>query len=310
MRKKTKLLSMAMLSATLSIAQNFTSVYNFTDVTNSSGLMDPTPPPLVENVFFGNFSAVGTSKNSNAGGRFSLTDWSVGAIDADDTYLSLKGSVTTSEYYEVTIAPENGYSLDLTDITFTVQRSSTGIRTYVVRSSIDGFTTNLSASINPANAKLSVQSENVFFWNQDAITTAQIGSTITLGGTSYSNISSAITFRFYGYNAEGTAGTFSIDNVTIKGAVSATTSIAKSLVTESVNVYPNPSLTGVFTVNVANGWSETVIEVNNMMGELVFAKQLTTSENKIDLSELPNGSYIVSFKINSLIRTEKIVINK
>ncbi|MGQ0826937.1 MAG: T9SS type A sorting domain-containing protein [Bacteroidota bacterium] len=309
MRKKTILsMSIAILSAAGSIAQNFTATYNFNDVTNTSGLTDPTPAPVVAGAAFGGFSAVGTSANSNASGRFSFTNWPIGATTGDDVYSSLTGSVNTSEYYEVTVGPENGNTLDLTGITFSVRRSGTGIRTYIVRSSLDGYISNLPASIDPVNAELSVASGDIFFWNLDATTSNQNGSTITLGGANYTGLTSAVTFRFYGYNSEGSAGTFSIDNVAFTGTVnSISTSIARAALTDVVRIYPNPSASGIFTIDVS---ANAMVTVCNIIGKAVFIKELNAIENSIDLSAEANGSYFITIKNDTVISTQKILINK
>ncbi len=312
MKKAFLLVSIAMLSI-VSMAQNFTAGYTFDSVKTTSGLVDPTPVPIITGVAFGNFSAVGTSANPNSTLRFNYTNWPIGATSSNDMYSSLTGSVNTSEYYEITVAPENGYTLDLTDITFSVQRSSTGIRTYVVRSSMDGYVSNLSASINPTNSKLSVQTGNVFFWNLDATTTNQNGSTITLGGMDFADLSNPVTFRFYGYNSEGSVGTFSIDNVMFTGTATALTTglTNKAGAINAFNIYPNPSVNGVFTLDLKAVSTKTTITVYTIIGKLLFTKEINpTDKNNIDLADEPNGSYFMTIKNDIETFTRKIIINK
>lgn len=220
-KKLTSLLGVAALSLTVAFAQNFTALYAFDSVKTSSGLVDPTPVPVVTGITFGSFSATGTPINPNATARFSFTDWATGATSGNDLFSSLSGSLNTAEYYEVTVTPVSGYTIDFSSVTFSAQRSGTGIRTYVVRSSADTYAANLPASINPANTNLSVQTGDIFFWNFDATTSNQNGSTITLTGPSFTAVSAPITFRFYGWNSEGSGGTFSIDNVSILGNINA-----------------------------------------------------------------------------------------
>src|SRR6187399_1803445 len=192
--------------------QSFSATYPFTSVTTTSGLSDPTTAPTATGATFGSFTAVGqTATNPNAASRFSFIGQPTGATNGSDVFT---GSISTTQYYEVTITPAAGYLLDLNSITFTLQRSGTGIRQYAVRSNLD-FTTNLPATISPANTDLSVLPTNVFQVS-DVTAAAENGSTITLG-TAYDAISTPVTFRFYGWNAEGTGGTFSIDNVVING---------------------------------------------------------------------------------------------
>lgn len=224
--KKNLLFIVAVVISLCAKAQSFSALYAFDSVKTTSGLIDPTPLPTATGMNFGSFSATGTSANPNAAARFSFTNWPTGATNGDNVYANLTGSISTAEYYQVTVNPTGAYSMSLTDITFTFGRSSAGVRTYAVRSSADGYAANLPASINPANANLSVQTGNIFFLVTDfGSTTSQSGSTITLSGASYTNVTGPITFRFYGWNSESAAGTFSIDNVTINGSVSLPTSL-------------------------------------------------------------------------------------
>ncbi|CAN5134317.1 hypothetical protein BH09BAC2_BH09BAC2_20730 [soil metagenome] len=199
----------------------FTATYDFALVTTTSGTTDPSAVPTVTGLTFGSFTTT-MNGNSSGGGRFSFGNttvtWPGGATNADD--INFTGALDATKYYQVTITPTAGTQLDITKLTFTFQRSGTGVRMAALRGSVDGYTTNLPASINPANTNLSVISyggmSNVIFYTLDANSNAQDGSTITLPA-SYSNVTSAITLRFYGFNAES-SGTFSIDNVVITGA--------------------------------------------------------------------------------------------
>lgn len=196
---------------------NFATPYNFSTVTPTSGTTDTTQLQASLGADFGQFSAIGVSGNSTDSMRFSFSDWDTGAPDSATVYDSLTGSINTSKYYEVTVTPAYGSSMSLTGITFSFQRSATGVRTYAVRSSVNGFASNLAASISPANANLNIKGSNEFFINVDT-TSTQTGNKITLSGSSYSNVISPITFRFYGWNSEDSLGTFSIDNVNFTGS--------------------------------------------------------------------------------------------
>jgi len=194
----------------------FAATYNFDSVKTTSGLIDPTPLPFVSGISFGAFSGVGAgapSLNSTAAFRFSLTNWTLGATSGSNIFTSAEDS--TGKYFEVTITPEQGNTIDLYSLSFRLQRSSTGIRQAFVRSSIDGFGSNLVASINPANAALSLAATNKFQVTDN--TNLQDGCTVTLGSAAFTGISSPVTFRFYGINAEAPGGTFSIDNVVFSG---------------------------------------------------------------------------------------------
>jgi len=204
--------------AGVSAQSTFTATYDFSGVVqNVGGTTDPTAPPTAADLTFGSFISVGASANPNAGGRFSFTSQPTGGVNGVDDFAQFTGSLTPTAYFEVAITPLSLIELQLDTISFTVQRSGTGIRNYAVRSSLDGFAANLPASVNPANANLAVGSVNEFQWVLDSVTTAQNGSLITLGAP-FANLTSPVTFRFFGWNAEGSGGTFSLDNVTFSGS--------------------------------------------------------------------------------------------
>ena len=254
-------------------SQVFSGIYNFANVTNSSGTTDPTPAPTATGLTFSSFTAVGqTTLNPNAGGRFSFTGHPTGATTASDIFT---GSINTNQYYQVTITPTPGYSLDINSIAFTLQRSATGIRQYAVRSSLD-YNTNLPAGISPANTDLSVVSTNVFQVS-DATSSAEDGSTITLG-SSYDAITSAVTFRFYGWNAEASGGTFSIDNVTINGVANAITAL--------------PSVTLSVSTNSGTEADATAITVTATASEAVTGNQ--TIDLGVSGVNITSGDYTLS----------------
>jgi hypothetical protein len=200
---------------------SFSVTYDFSGVVqNAGGQTDPTPPPTAADLTFGSFTSVGASANPNAGGRFSFTSQPLGGVNLSDDFSQFTGSLDLNVYFEVSITPTPlaSIALQLDTISWTIQRSGTGIRSYAVRSSVDGYAANLPASINsPANANLAVGPGNEFQWALDSVTTAQNGSLVTLG-LPHANLTTPVTFRFYGWNAEGTGGTFSIDNVTFSGS--------------------------------------------------------------------------------------------
>lgn len=204
--------------------QVFTGTYPFDGVISGSisgtGTTDPTPVPTATGVTFGSFSAVGTPANPNSIDRFSFTNWPLGASNGSDTF---SGVVNPNEYYSVTLTPQAGFTVTLSSITFTLQRTTTGVRQYIVQSSADNYAANLPASISPATTNLSVVAGNIFqVIDASTSNVAYLGSTVTLGGTGYTNVSGPVTFRFYGFNAEMASGSFSIDDVKITGTATAT----------------------------------------------------------------------------------------
>lgn len=305
------LLSIALVSAAFAAgAQSFSAKYNFAAVTPTTGTTDPTPVPTATGVIFGSFSAVGTGTATSGAGRFSFTGWPTGATNAVDTYSTMTGALDPSKYYEVSITPASGYNVTLTGITWGTRRSGTGVRNAAVRSSQDGYMANLPASVG-TNTNLSVVGTDNFFFNSDAITSEQVGSTITLGA-SFINLTSAVNFRFYGWNAEGTSGTYSIDSVVFAGISSMATGVGSISfdLNSGLNVYPVPNHDGI--VYIDNNTADlSKVEVFDMLGNLVTSQDAKSDKKlKLNLSDMPAGSYYLRFTGNNKTATKKIVILK
>jgi hypothetical protein len=310
--KKIYTLSFILL-ASLSFGQAFTATYDFAGVVAATtgvpanGLSDPTPPPTVAGLTFGQFSAIISATStaqagSTGAGRFSYTNQPAGATTAVNTYSTLTGSLDPLIYFEVSVTPLAGTTFDLTQITFTSQKSGTGIRTYAVRSSIDGYSTNLPASINPANTELSVVTGNIFYRNLDGSNTAQNGSTITLG-TGFTGITSKVTFRFYGWNSESSTGSFGIDNVAISG--STTILSLKNNSIAGLNMYPNPVKNGNFYITSDSSDAKTVA-IYDILGKQVLNSK--TLNNSVNVANLKSGTYIVRINEGAKTDTRKLII--
>lgn len=127
-----------------------------------------------------------SSAISRGSGVFSFLAFSANSINA---YGWTTGSTPgANDYYTFTITPDSGFKVSFTNIQYNVQRDGDGPTTGVVRSSLDGFTSNIGSPF--------------------AITTTATAQTIDLSGAAYQNLTSPIEFRIYGYNASGFFGTF------------------------------------------------------------------------------------------------------
>ncbi len=74
------------------------------------------------------------------------------------------------------------------------------------------------------------------------------------------------------------------------------------------NIYPNPS-TGIFNLSFSNEIKNVKMEVSDVLGRKIISMKLN-NEKSIDLSELKNGTYYVSFIANDKIFRDKIIIQK
>jgi cysteine-rich repeat protein len=106
------------------------------------------------------------------------------ALDADD-------------YYTFTVAPDAGFTVSLAQIILDERRSATGIRTWSVRSSLDGFAADLATVAVPDDVLVRT-------------------SKIPLG-PAFGSLSAPVELRIYGFAAEGSTGTWRLDNVELLG---------------------------------------------------------------------------------------------
>lgn len=292
--------------------QNFVATYSFSNISTTSGSVDPSPPPLVNGITCGAFSYFGPALNPNASGRFSFTNWPVGASDGDDNYGNYIAALSPTVYYQVKLRVAPAHTLNLINLSFAVRRSGTGVRNYVVRSSRDNFNNNLAAATG-TNTKLSVIPGDVFFWNYDSISTAsdQRGSKIDLQNA-FVGITDSVTFRFYAYNSETTGGTFSIDNVSLTGSVLdsliLTSDIPPQCEFESIKIYPNPSINGLFTLK--NGQGNTKFQVLTLLGEECVPEQEIRAEEtkEFHLSNLVSGNYILKIHTGGSISYRRLLL--
>lgn len=298
--KKIYTLSFALLTF-LSFGQTFTVTYDFSGIPSSAtnGLIDPTSPPVVSGLTFSSFTAVNPdlSLNSSAIGRFSYTKQPLGGTADSNVYTDHTGSLDSNTYFTFTITPAAGTSFDLSKITFKSERSTTGVRTFSVRSSIDNYTSNIPAAATSATA--SVQAGNIFYFINDASTPSS-GNTITLTNT---NITTPITFRIYGWNAEKATGTFSVDDVAITGKIN-TLSIEQNEIA-GLSIYPNPVTDGILQITSDNNEAKS-ITIFDLLGRQ--ALNTNASNNTINVSSLKTGIYILKITEDGKTATQKLII--
>lgn len=278
MKKFYSLLAVIAVSATVS-AQAFTATYSF----------DGTPPATVAATTGSNFTASAFTQSgytaTTTGNRFAWSD------------APTANTPSASKYLEVTVTPASGYYLDVSSVTFRVQRSGTGPRYYAVRSSVDGYTANLPASVVPANQELEVVPTNQFHYVND-ISTGQDGSTVQPAVVDQAD---PVTFRFYFYGAEASGGTFSVDDVVITGNVDTTVLAVGDATASKASLVKNTVVANNIIFNVKSD-----VQIVNMNGQVV--KTASVNENtSIDVASLPKGTYVVTGVVNGKSASQKII---
>jgi hypothetical protein len=123
-----------------------------------------------------------------ANDRYNAKDWGTTTIDI-------------GKYFEFTLTPNAGYPIDFLNLAFNYSISaSAGPTSFAVRSSADGYTANITTFTGALNS-------------------SGVAQTIDLSAATFKGITTAITFRIYGWNSSASSGTFSVDNFTFNGYV-------------------------------------------------------------------------------------------
>lgn len=111
---------------------------------------------------------------------------------------------SASTYLQFSLSPNSGYQLDISSVTLTIRRSTTGTPSgsgptqWSLRSSLDGYTSNLSTG---------------------TLSTAYNTFVVNLS-SSFQFLHSTVTFRLYGYSVVINSGGFSrlvVDDITVQG---------------------------------------------------------------------------------------------
>jgi len=168
-------------------------------------------------------SAGSTDTNANSTAQDFIVSSYFGVLggissDSKTAYAQASGtpsdetsSFTDGAYFEFTVTPQSGYALDLSSLTFdTIFNGSdtwAAVQgSFVVRSSIDGFSTNISSTF-------------VENYQTGASFTSR---SVDLTGFEFQNITGSVDFRIYLYdNSTATGRYLRVGNVELNGTVNA-----------------------------------------------------------------------------------------
>jgi hypothetical protein len=106
-------------------------------------------------------------------------------------------NTTLSTYWEFTVSG-SGTTISPTNISWIYRNSATGPKNWLLRTSADGFSSDIATGSLNVDTLWYVQSANL---------------------SAVPSQSETVTIRIYGYNAGGTAGTFRVDNLVLAGTV-------------------------------------------------------------------------------------------
>ena len=121
-------------------------------------------------------------------------------LDPQGSSTSPATAISNNKYYQFTLTPESGYQMTLDSITFDVARGGGSTpRGYVLRSSVDNYTADLSAG--------------------DLLTARPTYTPVSVTlGPNFSGVTSPVSFRFYNY-APAAGNSIDYDNIIVNGTL-------------------------------------------------------------------------------------------
>ena len=207
---------------------------------------------------------------SGNGNRFNATGWTTSA--------NIETAVSNNDFMEFTITPNSGFEFNITSIVVNIQRSGTGPREVILRSSLDGYIQNLGGS-QTISDNTSVQVKTFTF--------------------TQTNNTSAVTYRFY-MRAESGGGSGGFEgtgnDIVVNGSVDALSSCTAP--TTTATAYNTTSLgttTAEFTWNFGNGFNELIVikEGSAVDAAPTNGTDYTANTTFGSGSEIGTGNYVV-----------------
>lgn len=226
------------------------------------------------------FDSQTNATTTPANGTVSDATWSLGTISytsgttggATDKAISTTGfnstAINTAKYLQFTITPNANFAMSINSISFFDQKSGTGPTSWVLRSSLDGYVSDLnSPSPSTTSAAFSATPQAVDL------------------GINFQNITTSVTFRLYAYGASSSAGTWRLDNLTMDGSLYDVSNpiivASKSAISYSTILTGTPSvsksfiasgfvLTGDLTVTPPTGYEISLTESSGYTSSLAF----------------------------------------
>ena len=189
---KTKLLFLAFLTSLLSWGQILTFEFSALGGDEATATSNFNNANLTSSTIS---RGAGLTASAN-GGRFNATGWAT---------TSIANAVSGDNYMEFTITPNSGYQFNVSSIVINLLRSATGNTQIALRSSVDGYVSNLDV-VKSVTDNTSTQTFTYTF--------------------TQANSTTAVTYRFYSY-AEATGGSGGIgdgagNDIIVNGTVTST----------------------------------------------------------------------------------------
>ena len=173
-------------------AQAIQVTYSFTGAAGNEVSFGPDAQPA--GMSAGNITRGSGLTASAASGAFSSSAWTTSATR------------DLTDYYAFTMSPQAGFLMTLSRVELDERRSLTGIRSWSLYSSLDGFASPLGSFVVP----------------DDDLTRLNQGVNLS---AAFADLATGVEFRLYAFQSEASGGTWRIDNLDISATASAVASV-------------------------------------------------------------------------------------
>ncbi len=274
-----------------------------------SGLANPTYSTVTDfsgNNFTGTLTNVAlTGLNSNWIAPSAVANGSIAPTFAIGTFslAASTNSICNGSPVSYTASGVASYSWSTGAVTNTISASPTITTVYsVIGTSSTGCAATLMQTLTVnQQPSITVNSGTICTGNSFTITPGGASTYTIQGGVAVVSPTTNSTYTVVGTSS---AGCLSSNTVTANVTVDPCTGIiVNGLTSVSLNIYPNPT-NGVFTIDLV---SSSNVSVVNILGKVVYTKQLQEGKNNIDLGNLNTGFYFVKVESNGSVKTARLI---
>ena len=77
-----------------------------------------------------------------------------------------------------------------------------------------------------------------------------------------------------------------------------------------LSIYPNPASSKLFLSGLNENFNNGEISVLDFSGRKIFSQKISSHQNEIDVSSLPNGVYLLELKNEDEMITKKFEVSR
>jgi hypothetical protein len=290
---------------------NYVNLATFSFSSGTAAAITPTAKISISPITSGNNNGTTTLiTNTSASSTYTGASGTYNA-GAAARVGALSTTTSGSAYFQFTITPNVGNAITVTGINFGSRSTTTGPKSYSIKSSIDNYATNIATGTLTNTSAWALKLNNV---------------NISAG------LGAPITFRIYGYNGTGSnianTANWRIDDIAVLGSsngFNATSCYNLNISTgatnfkpnqsnnnSSISIYPNPAHQMLNIDFSSNHASPLQIKVLDQMGRIIINKNTNAVQGKniipINVSRLQKGIYYLIINGSSNNSTHKFMV--